>query len=114
MANLTPDDRILRTDDLLASLHQSLVDLRQQAQDLRDSIRAGGEAAMAEKSKELGRADIVIRNCQKVEACLVEQRERRAGIVQGGHALDLERARSEIGCRLARIRKCGDAGCVSE
>ncbi|MGR3617197.1 MAG: hypothetical protein ACU0BB_14290 [Paracoccaceae bacterium] len=110
MAKTTPEDRILRTDDLLVSLHQSLVNLRQQAEDLRESIKAGGEAAMAEKSKELGRADVVIRHCQKVEACLVEQRERQAGIVQGGHALDLERARFEIGCRLARIRRCGDTG----
>lgn len=27
--------------------------------------------------------------------------------------LDLDSARHEIGCRLARLRTCGDAGCVS-
>lgn len=114
MALTTPEERILQTEDLLRSLQDSISNLRQLAEDLRRRIEAGEETELTETSKELAKADTLVRTCQKVEACLVEQRERQAGIVRGGVALDLDQARFEIGCRLARIRSCCDQGRVSE
>lgn len=108
MTLITPEDGTFETSDLLRSLHESILNLRQMAEDLRLRIEAGEDADPTEKSKELTRTDTLIRACQKVETCLVEQQQRQAGIAQGGYALDLDRARFEIGCRLARIRACGD------
>ena len=114
MALTTPEERILQTEDLLRSLQNSISNLRQLAEDLRRRIEAGEETGLTETSKELAKAETLVRSCQKVEMCLVEQRERQAGIVQGGYALDLDQARFEIGCRLARIRSCCSQGRVSE
>ncbi|UWQ92945.1 hypothetical protein QEZ52_09495 [Aliisedimentitalea scapharcae] len=114
MALTTPEERILKTADLLRSLQESINNLRQLAEDLRRRMMAGEEAELNETSKEMARAETLIRTCQKVEACLVEQHERQAGIVQGGYAFDLDRARLEIGCKLARIRSCCDQGRISE
>ncbi len=85
-----------------------------QAEDLRRQIEAGEDADLVSGSKQVVQVDGLIRSCQKVEVCLVEQRNRQAGIVQGGHALDLDKARFDIGCRLARLRACSGARGVSE
>ena len=41
----------------------------------------------------------------EMEARIHAERKRKAG-VSGGYALDLGAARSEIGCRLDRLRRC--------
>jgi len=108
MTLITPDERISRTADLLRSLEDSLCNLRQQAEDLRRQIEAGEDADLVDGSKQVAKVDGLIRSCQKVEENLVEHHNRQVGIAQGGYALDLEEARSEIGCRLARLRACRD------
>lgn len=45
----------------------------------------------------------------ETEARFEERRKRREGLAQG-QALDLEAARREIGCRLARLRRRCDQG----
>ncbi len=114
MTLITPEERISRTAELLQSLEVSIRGLRQAAEDLRNQIGAGGNADLAGTSKQLGQLEGLIRSCQKVETSFVEQHHRQAGIAQGGYALDLERARAEIGCRLARLRACCGAGEISE
>ncbi|MFC3118379.1 hypothetical protein [Jhaorihella thermophila] len=114
MTLVTPEERVSRTADLLRSLEDSVRELRQMAEALKRQIEAGEDAALAEGSRQVEQAVRLIRSCQKVEECFVEQRERQAGIVRGGYALDLDRARLEIGCRLARLRACGDSRAVSE
>lgn len=84
------------------------------AESLKRQIEAGEGAPLADGSKQVEQAVRLIRSCQKVEQCFVEQRERQEGIAQGGYALDLHRARLEIGCRLARLRACGDSRKVPE
>jgi hypothetical protein len=106
MTLITPDDRISRTADLLRSLEESLGNLRRQAEDLRRQIETGEEADLVNGSKQVAQVNSLIRSCQKVEENFVEHHNRQAGIAQGGYALDLEQARSEIGCRLARLRAC--------
>ncbi|MCE8506909.1 hypothetical protein KQ247_00305 [Ruegeria pomeroyi] len=114
MTLITPEERISRTAELLQSLENSIRDLRNAAEDLQKRIRAGEDGDLAGYGKQMGQAASLIRECQKVEASFAEQVRREAGIAQGGYALDLDRARSEIGCRLARLRKCCREGAVSE
>jgi len=107
MTLITPDERISRTADLLRSLEESLSNLRRQAEDLRRQIEAGEDADLAHGSKQVAQVEGLIRSCQKVEVNLADYHNIQAGIAQGGYALDLEEARFEIGCRLARLRACG-------
>lgn len=111
---ISPEERVAQTAELLQSLHNSVRELRQQAEDLKQRIQTGQDAEMPSGSKQVASAEGLIRACQKVEANLVEQVNRQSGIVQGGYALDLDKARFEIGCRLARIRACCAEGSISE
>ncbi|MDK3019276.1 hypothetical protein [Pseudodonghicola flavimaris] len=108
MILITPEERVSKTADLLRSLEQSVQELRQLTEGLKAEIEAGGAADIAARSRELEQAGRLIRSCQKVEECFVEQQQRKAGIARGGYALDLDAARLEVGCRLARLRTCGD------
>jgi septal ring factor EnvC (AmiA/AmiB activator) len=110
----TPEERIQQTTDLLRSLQDSIGALRQKAEDLRQRIEAGEDSDLIGYSKDIARVETLIRACQKVEASLVEQQDRHSGHANGCSALDLEQARFEIGCRLARLRTCCDPGGVSE
>lgn len=114
MILITPEERVTRTADLLRSLEDSVQELRRMAEDLKAQIAAGEDADIANRSKELEQAGRLIRSCQKVEECFVEQHHRKAGIAQGGYALDLDAARTEVGCRLARLRRTCDPGDISE
>ncbi|MCR9126072.1 MAG: hypothetical protein NXH82_08080 [Rhodobacteraceae bacterium] len=114
MTLITPEERVSRTAELVQSLQNSISELRHQIEDLKRQIAAGEEVELAGGIRQVAAADGLVRTCQKMEASLVEQYNRQIGIVQGGYALDLERARSEIGCRLARLRRCCGAGDVSE
>lgn len=114
MTLITPEERILETAELLRSIHESIRGLRQAAEDLRRQIVAGEDAELAGATKQFGQVQSLIRNCQTVEAQLAEQYNRQAGIAHGGYALDLDAARVEVGCRLARLRACCGARPVSE
>jgi len=109
MTLITLDEQISRTADLLRSLEESLCNLRQQAEDLATRIETGEDVNLAKGSKQVAQVSGLIRSCQKVEEQFVEHHNRQAGIARGGYALDLEEARSEIGCRLARLRACRGA-----
>jgi hypothetical protein len=113
MTLITPEERVSRTAELLQSLEDAVRDLRQQAKDLSAQIQAGEDADLVIGNKQVSAAETLVRTCQKVEASLVEQYHKQAGIVRGGYALDLVQARFEIGCRLARLRACCGARDVS-
>lgn len=106
MILITPEERISDADALLRSLKRSVQELREIAETLKQEIEAGGDAAAAARGKDLERAGQVIRSCQKVEECFVQEQHRKAGIARGSYALDLEAARAEVGCRMARLRAC--------
>ncbi|MBI6630422.1 hypothetical protein [Pontibaca salina] len=115
MTLITPEERIHRTAELLASLEDSIRDLRRQAEDLSRQLQAGEDADLVTGTRRVAAVEALLRTCQKVEASLVEQQQQRqAGNIQGGQALDLVQARLEVGCRLARLRACCDPGKISE
>lgn len=110
MTLMTPEDRVAKTADLLRSLQDSIQDLRQTAEDLKRQIIAGEDADLTLGKRQVDEVGKLIRSCQIVEERFVEQQHKQAGIAAGGYALDLGRARAEIGCRLARLRACRDPG----
>ena len=108
MTLITPDECVSKSADLLRSVQEAILRLRQQAEDLRKQLEAGEEMDLADGNKQLASVDRLISNCHKAELNLAEQQKRQKGIVGDGQGLDLNVARLEIGCRLARLRRCGE------
>ncbi|WP_052304789.1 hypothetical protein [Roseobacter litoralis] len=73
-------------------------------EDLKERVRAGEGLEKTQNSRTVASATTLLKTCQEVENRLVEYRSKSAGIARGGYALDLERARAEIGCKLDRLR----------
>ena len=94
------------TTELLKALQESLGDLRRTAVALKKKIETGETEELGLGAKEIASVDQLARNCMKTEVSLAEICNRKAGIVRGGYALDLDVARVEIGCRLGRLRTC--------
>ena len=102
------------TDDLIRSFHDSIKKLRTVIEGLTEQVQTGQEVDLAAAVKLIAPAETLIRTCQKVEAHYAETKDRDLGIVRGGYAIDLDAARFEVGCRLARLRTCCRSGEVSE
>jgi hypothetical protein len=114
MTLITPELVASQTEDLLNSVITSVQDLRKEIEDLKEQVRTGDGLATANGSKTVTHAASLLETCQKVENRLVECRSKTAGIARGGYALDLERARAEIGCKLDRLRCTRVARRISE
>ncbi|MCE8006606.1 hypothetical protein [Aestuariivita sp.] len=112
MTIVTPEDHEHGTADLIGAFHDSIRELRIVIEDLKQQIRDSEGVDLTVASKHLAPSEALIRNCLKVEANLVDQKNRELGIAQGGYAIDLDRARFEVGCRLARLRACCTTGAV--
>jgi hypothetical protein len=104
MTLLTPEHVASETENLLNSVIGSIKDLREEIEDLKTKVRAGEGLDKPENSRKVATATSLLKTCQEVENRLVECRSKSAGIAKGGYALDLERARAEIGCKLDRLR----------
>ena len=114
MTLLTPEHVASDTQDLLNSIIGSIKDLRNEIEDLKEKVRAGEGLEKTQNSRTVASATALLKTCQEVENRLVECRSKSAGIARGGYALDLERARAEIGCKLARLRCTAGAGRLSQ
>jgi hypothetical protein len=104
MTIITPEHVASETENLLNSVIGSIQDLRQEIEDLTKKVRAGEGLEKPQDSRKVASATTLLKTCQEVENRLVECRSKSAGIAKGGYALDLERARAEIGCKLDRLR----------
>ena len=104
MTLITPEHVASETESLLNSVIGSIKDLRHEIEDLKEQVRAGEIFDKPASSKTVTSSVALLKTCQEVENRLVECRSRSAGIAKGGYALDLERARAEIGCKLDRLR----------
>ena len=110
MTVVTPEERKSLTQEHLRAFLDSIQNLRKAIDGLNKQAAEGEDVDLALAQKLLSPAESVIKNCVKLEMSLVEQKNRELGIVQGGYAVDLDRARFEIGCRLARLRACCRSG----
>ncbi len=110
MTLTTPEHVESETENLLNAVIGTIRDLRNELEDLKERVRAGESLEVAQESRKVASATSLMKTCLEVENRLVECRSKSAGIAQGGYALDLERARAEIGCKLARLRCTARAG----
>ncbi len=114
MTLITPDLMESQTEDLLESVMGSIRSLRQDLEDLKTRVRQGDGLNAADDKRTVAAAVGLLETCQKVEYRLAECRIKNEGIARGGYALDLEKARADIGCKLARLRCARDPERFSE
>ncbi|TMM54304.1 hypothetical protein [Sulfitobacter sabulilitoris] len=114
MTLITPEKVALETEGLLASVQDAIRELRQELEDLKKRVRAGDGIDATRDGRTVASANQLLTTCLKVETSLAECRNKTSGIAQGGYALDLDRARVEIGCQLDRLRCTAPSGTVPE
>jgi hypothetical protein len=112
MDQVTPVDEVMLSEESYLSLLRVIADLRRQVDALKNDAASGGKIDTAEATKAVSKLNEVIVACNRTENRLHECRNKQAGIARGGYALDLERARADIGCKLDRLRQCGDPGAI--
>jgi len=108
---LTP--QIEKTADLLRSLQDSIMRLRNTAEALREQLEAEQEIGGEISTPQLTKLEGLIRDCQKVEKTLVAQSSQFASLADTGPSLDLDALRADLRCRLATLRTCCDERDVS-
>jgi chromosome segregation ATPase len=104
MTMITPEQEIARMEELYASVQETVSGLRREIENLKQQAESGEEINATAVAKTVQSISDAIGRCQKAELQLNDCRNRQAGIARGGYALDLDKARAEIGCRLDRLR----------
>ncbi len=106
MTLITAEPESAATLELLQTFLSRIRDLRIVVDGLTQRVADGEDIDLAMAQKLLAPSEGLIKTCLKLEASFADQKHRELGIAQGGHAIDLEHARFEVGCRLARLRTC--------
>jgi hypothetical protein len=101
---VSPDQQIRSTVDLLRSLQRSIARLRGAAEYLADQLEAEAELPDRSADVQIRKLITLIADCQKVETLLVSQSAEFARLFNAGNQLDLSAARAEIESRLACLR----------
>ncbi|MDG1170329.1 MAG: hypothetical protein P8N14_14120 [Sulfitobacter sp.] len=114
MTIATQEQDIIRGAELLGSLHDAIIDLRREIEGLTQQAQSATKVDETAAKQSLTRLKDLVTHCAKAENFLNECRSKQAGIARGGYALDLDRARVEIGCKLDRLRRCGRPRAVPE
>lgn len=107
----TPNDAGL--DAEIEQVRRRMIYLTELLALMEDEVMEGDVGAI----KEAGKLLAEIRNWSKLAMeteARFEERERRRDGIAHGYALDLEAARTTIGCRLARLRRCCRDGAFAE
>lgn len=108
-ADKTPDDAA--PPDLAETYRLIAEDLRRQATEAFAALRAGGGFDAAATARAAREVRTILIGMLKDEARIAKQGSADRGRAAGGHhELDLDRARAEIGERLARLRGAGGGG----
>lgn len=114
MTLINPDEDLASTQELLASVVTIVRDLRHRFESLEKQAAAREDVKAADVKRVAVDLTSQIALCQKLENNLAQCRRKQAGIAQGnGYALDLEQARSKIGCQLDRLRAARCSGPIS-
>ncbi|MGJ8628351.1 MAG: hypothetical protein ACSHXB_15430 [Sulfitobacter sp.] len=114
MTMITPEQEIADSEELLCSLKNAISDLRREIESLKEQVLSGEDINETAATKVVGKVTSMVGTCAKVETYLNDCRNRQAGIARGGYALDLAKARDQIGGKLDRLRRCGGTKPVSE
>ncbi|MCH2093532.1 MAG: hypothetical protein MK160_00270 [Rhodobacteraceae bacterium] len=109
MTLITPEDGTSRLNAVLESCTQQVSDIASELEDLMQQVRAGEEIGKRDLSGRLKEMRDWLKVARETEVQLAAAQRKDKSIV-GDYGLDLDRARTEIGCRLARIRRCCPEG----
>ncbi|MBM2292877.1 hypothetical protein JQX09_17245 [Sulfitobacter pseudonitzschiae] len=110
MINITPDEDAAQIQQALGTVYRELGELREQLAALKEEARDRGDADAKDVRATVASLRSSLETCMKLETQVAECRRKQSHIAQGGYALDLDAARAEVGCRLARLRECGGTG----
>lgn len=104
--------QVHHTADLLRSLQDSILRLRNEAEELRAQLELNGADEVTGAKTQVSKLEQLIRDCQKVEKVLAEQSSDIAGMLKSEHELDLDAARAAVECGLSRLRAAVDPDLV--
>ncbi|WP_071972161.1 hypothetical protein [Sulfitobacter alexandrii] len=106
MSGTTLNDEVAYNTEVFEALQKAVRDLRRRIETLTREAGSLEDIDTKAMAQSLRDALALIPQCAKAENILNESRNKQAGIANGNHALDLDRARAEIGCKLDRLRRC--------
>jgi predicted nucleic acid-binding Zn-ribbon protein len=106
---LTAEAETRRLEEQRAEIEETLCDLRDDIRAIQARLRSGTVDRKTEAAKPLSELKYWLKAIRETEAEIDAIRRRELAIA-GPYGLDLEAARDEIGCRLARLRPCCGAG----
>ena len=107
-------DELAQAEAMFAAVQRSLAELREALEGLKEQAITGGEIDATTTSKTFVQLTDAVGHCQKAGLILSDCRNKQAGIARGGYALDMEKARIDIGCKLDRLRCAIGSGRVPE
>lgn len=110
---LTAEQQIDRLEEKRAEIEETLRDLTEDIRDIQARLRSGEVDRKSEASKPLSELKYWLKAIRETEAEIDAIRRKDLAITDA-YGLDLDAARFEIGCRLARIRPCCGAEEVPE
>ena len=114
MMTVTQEQDTQRGQEILDTLSDQITALRREIEDMIEQAQSGETAAETDAKKVVQRLRDLVGQYVKAEIYLNECKSKQAGVAQGGYALDLDRARVEIGCKLDRLSRCGRPRAVPE
>ena len=105
MQILTPENREDELEADRAALKRRLAALTTGLEMLEERVQSEDLGKRTDAAALLADIRFWLKQIRETENSLADIRRERAGLA-GGYGVDLDVARVEIGCRLARIRRC--------
>ncbi|EPX81934.1 hypothetical protein Salmuc_00248 [Salipiger mucosus DSM 16094] len=107
------EEELSRLEDERDRIAGMLRELASDLQRMKVRLDDGEEVSRKESGQVLSDLRYWARASHETEAQIANVRRKQKGL-DGDWGLDLERARDEIGCRMARLRRCCGAGELPE
>ncbi|MFK7834910.1 MAG: hypothetical protein AB8B60_01705 [Sulfitobacter sp.] len=114
MMTVTQEQDVTRAAEVLATLSDQIAALRREIEELIENAQSGETTTESDAKKLVQKLRDLVGHYVKAETYLNECKSKQSGIANGGYALDLDRARVDIGCKLDRLRRCGTPRAVPE
>ena len=110
MILITPEETSSPLNEDIERLQTNLRGFARDIENLQERVQSG-DVTDAETRKVFSDLRSWLRMAMETEKALAQQNRQRLEI-DGDYGLDLDAARDQIGCRLARLRRCTDTGQV--
>ncbi len=105
MSLITLEDRLSDLERDRDAIAETLRSIRDELHDLRERVESGALGDRAEASRLLADVRYWLKAARETEAEIKIIRKEKAGIAHD-YAIDLERARDDVRCRIYRLRDC--------